>query len=509
MRVAIWSRYSSKMQDPMSIQAQTHEMEAFCEKRGWTITHRYELPETRSDDVEQAADYLAMMVAAKNKEFDMLLLHALDRLGRDRQTSVLTKMELRKRGIRVFSVKEQLGEDPQHVLLESILEGVAEFYKHNLGAETRKGHSQLTRLGLSRGGKVPFGYKAVKLPAGDNGSKAHTRFEPCPIDGPIMKKVFEMVASGDRTCDVRDYARNATGTEWTHQTLYHRVQNPLYYGRLEFGRTKLIKGHRSEQAPEALVTGEGSPLVSKDLWDRANAQIAHRALTKSQRRRPNRVYLLSEGAMTCAVCGRPMVGCVMDGPRYVCSGRKNNHCRVRNTVPAEKLEALVYQFFTQELAKFDVSGFLEGYKLQRQPQLEEAKQREATLRREMAEVGRKQKNLLALAEDGVDVPRLRERLRELNAQESALAGQIVTCQLQAEQSIRGELTLVESHLSGLAELAVDASPEVLKKLYALNLLIEFDAEKQQGTVRLRLSPDNPQDLDLVKARIYGGRSARI
>jgi len=146
------------MQDPLSIQAQTAEMEAFCAKRGFTVTHRFELPETRSDVVEQAAEYQAMMAAARAKEFDMLLLHALDRLGRDRHMAVLTKLELRKRGIQVFSVKEQLGESPQDALMEAILEATAEFYKHNLGAETKKGMAQLTRTGLFRGGKAPFGY---------------------------------------------------------------------------------------------------------------------------------------------------------------------------------------------------------------------------------------------------------------------------------------------------------------------------------------------------------------
>jgi len=323
-----------------------------------------------------------------------------------------------------------------------------------------------------------------------------------------MQTVFEMVAKGQRTSEVRAWAREATGQTWTHQTLYHRIQNPLYHGVLEFGKTRLVKGHRRKQHEDNLVTGEVDAIVSKELWDRANAQIALRGETHAQKRKPNRVYLLSEGTMTCSVCGRSMTGCQMDGPRYVCSGRKNDLCRVRNTVPAEKLEALVFRFFTEELKRFDVAGFMESYARHREPELEEAKRREASLRHELAEVGRKQKNLLKLAEDGVDVPRLKDRLRELHAEESNLAARIATCQLQADRAVQGELSLVEAHLTSLAELAPHATPEELKRLYALNLRVEFDAEKQTGTVRLRLSPDHPQDLELEIPRKSAGRSAR-
>ena len=49
--------------------------------------------------------------------------------------------------------------------METILEGSAQFYKHTLGAETRKGMAQLTRNGLWRGGKAPFGYRVIEEPA--------------------------------------------------------------------------------------------------------------------------------------------------------------------------------------------------------------------------------------------------------------------------------------------------------------------------------------------------------
>lgn len=165
MRVALFARYSSKFQDELSLEAQISEMERFSAGQGWTVSHRYLLPETRSADVKSAPEFQEMLAAAKRREFQVLLVHKLDRFGRNREDAVVYKSLLRRQGIQVRSVAENLGDGIFDRLIEGILEVVAEFYPLNLGQETRKGQAQLTRNGLFRGARC-LGYCAGCKPMG-------------------------------------------------------------------------------------------------------------------------------------------------------------------------------------------------------------------------------------------------------------------------------------------------------------------------------------------------------
>lgn len=167
MRVALFARYSSKLQDELSLEAQLAEMEAFVSRQpGWEVTHRYTLPETRSCEIEKAPEFQAMMRDARARAFQVLLVHKLDRFGRNRDTSVIHKAMLRRLGVQVRSVCENLGESIMDRAMEGMLEVMAEWYGGNLGQETRKGHRALTRKGFWTGGKVPFGYRAEPVMEG-------------------------------------------------------------------------------------------------------------------------------------------------------------------------------------------------------------------------------------------------------------------------------------------------------------------------------------------------------
>ena len=223
MRVAPFARYSSKLQDELSMEAQVTEMERFSAAQGWTVSHRYLLPETRSADVKSSSEFQDMLAAARRREFQVLLVHKLDRFGRNREDAVVYKSLLRRQGIQVRSVAENLGDGIFDRLIEGILEVVAEFYSLNLGQETRNG--------LFRGGKVPWGLRRVEA-EGD-----HYAVEADPIRGPIMAELFQRVARGDRTGEVLAWVEERTGERWSYPTFYTRMHNPIYHGLIQFGRT--------------------------------------------------------------------------------------------------------------------------------------------------------------------------------------------------------------------------------------------------------------------------------
>lgn len=503
MRVALFARYSSKMQDEMSIEAQLSEMETYAEAHGWTVVRRYLLAETRSADVEKAPEFQEMMADAKRKQFDALLLHKLDRFGRDRETSIVHKAALRRLGIRVCSVVENLGDGIMDRMMEGIIEIMAEWFSHNLGQETRKGHRSLTRKGLWFGGKVPWG---IQIETMTEGTREHKRFIPDPVRGPVVREVYEMMAAGRRASDIQDHIQARCGESWHMASLYTRLRNPIYYGLIEYGKTSMpMKQKRRKQDPAEVVQGHWEGLVTKELWDAANAVLDSRASSRTHRRKPARFYLLSEGIVTCSKCKRSIIGAMFSGhPRYVCSGRRNKECG-NHTVKAELLEERVHQEVLHYLSRLDVEKAIKEYENSLQPQRESAVKREGALRQKLSEVGRKMGNLVAAIEDGADVPALRTRLKELQGEESQLAQEVALAQLDADKAVQANVAVVRDYVKTVADAIQGMPPEDLKTLFQHLVRVEFDLEKKEGQLGFRLSPVSTVPLDCC---LSSGRSAR-
>ena len=483
MRTALFARYSSKLQDELSLEAQISEMERFSAAQGWTVSHRYLLPETRSADVKSSPEFQEMLAAAKRREFQVLLVHKLDRFGRNREDAVVYKSLLRRQGIQVRSVAENLGDGIFDRLIEGILEVVAEFYSLNLGQETRKGQAQLTRNGLFRGGKVPWGLRRVQA-EGD-----HFTVEVDAVRGPVMAEVFQRVARGNRTGDILAWVEEKTGERWSYPTFYTRIKNPIYYGLIQFGKTSMQAGQKRKKGdPEAIVEGTWAGLVPRETWDQAQQALAGRAV--AHKRSPSRTYLLSDGVSICAKCGRPIIGGMFRGkPRYVCSGRSRRDERCSShSLGAEELERLVVDLVRGHLKKFDANAALREYEASLAPQREESRRTEVRLRKALTEVRRKKANLLRLAEDGLVDADLQRRLRELGAEESELAEEVATCQARTDEAIRLNVALVRRHVAGLANVMNDTDPEELKRLLREWFRLTIDLKTGQGQLEMELTP---------------------
>lgn len=389
MRVALFARYSSKLQDELSLDAQVHEMEIYVGRQeGWEITQRYLLPETRSSCIEKSDGFRAMVAAAKRREFEILLVHKLDRFGRDRDTSVIHKAMLRRLGIQVKSVVENLGNSIMDRVFEGILEVMSEWYGANLGQETRKGHRQLTRQGLWTGGKVPFGLIAQSY---QDGARKHKRLAVCPNTGSTMVTVFEQIGDGCATGQVLEWVAAKTGERWIHATLYSRIRNPIYYGLIRYGSTTMPQGRVRMQGAE-VTEGHWDGLVSKEKWDRANVALSNR---KGSKDAGTRSYLLS-GLITCSKCNSPIVGGTYGKePRYSCSGRYKKICAHRS-IQAETLERAVSNQAAAHLRRLDVATVVRAYDESLEEERQAGSAQGKSLRRRFSEVGLAEEHEISL-----------------------------------------------------------------------------------------------------------------
>jgi site-specific DNA recombinase len=90
-------------------------------------------------------------------------MHKVDRLARNMEDHVAIRALLRRRGVTLVSVTENLDETASGRLVEGIHALMAEFYSANLAAEVRKGMGQKAKLG-GYPHKAPLGYLNIREP---------------------------------------------------------------------------------------------------------------------------------------------------------------------------------------------------------------------------------------------------------------------------------------------------------------------------------------------------------
>ena len=116
-RVAMYARYSSDNQRSESIDAQIRAMTKYCEQNKLQVVEKY-IDEAKSGmSSDKRPEFLQMIADSSKHIFDIVLVHKLDRFSRNRYDSAIYKNELKKNGVKVYSVLENLDSSPESVIL--------------------------------------------------------------------------------------------------------------------------------------------------------------------------------------------------------------------------------------------------------------------------------------------------------------------------------------------------------------------------------------------------------
>lgn len=329
MKAAIYARYSSDKQTEQSIEGQLRVCEQYCKANGIDVVEKYiDRALSASKNIDKRTDFLRMIKDGDKKLWDIVIVYKLDRFSRDRYDSAIYKAKLKKNGIRVISATENISDNPEGVILESVLEGMAEFYSKELSQKVTRGMHESALKGNSTGGTTPLGYKI-----GED-KKLHID----PYYAQIVKEAFEMYASGKtvkQICDVfnnRGY-KTAKGFSFGHNSFKTVFSNKKYIGIYTYNNEVEIKG--------------GVPaIIDEDTFNKVQMRLKQNAKNPS-RGRATTDYLLI-GKLFCGHCGKLMgaESANKKGDRYyyyACSGKKRfRNCNKRN-VQKDLIEDFVYR----------------------------------------------------------------------------------------------------------------------------------------------------------------------
>ena len=157
MKAVIYARYSSDNQREESIEGQIRECTAFAEKNNITILRHY-IDRAFSAKTDNRPEFQNMIKDSGKRLFDMIIVWKLDRFARNRYDSARYKAALKKNGVKVVSATEVISDGAEGIILESVLEGYAEYYSADLSEKVVRGMTENALKCKYNGGTRPIGY---------------------------------------------------------------------------------------------------------------------------------------------------------------------------------------------------------------------------------------------------------------------------------------------------------------------------------------------------------------
>lgn len=136
--VVIYARHSSHAQRDVSIEQQVRACKLFAERQSIKILDTYE-DRALTGTNDRRPSFQKMIRDAENGNWNYVIVYTLDRFARDRYDSAVYKRQLKNCGVKVLSAMENISDDPTGILMESLLEGLAEYYSKELSRKIRRG----------------------------------------------------------------------------------------------------------------------------------------------------------------------------------------------------------------------------------------------------------------------------------------------------------------------------------------------------------------------------------
>lgn len=291
--VVFYGRFSSKKQNETSTEAQRKVCEEFAERNGYNIIGEY-IDEGISGKSDDRPEFLRMIEDSSKGKFTKIIVYQLDRFARNRYDSANYKNKLKKNGVKVLSAKENISDDASGVLIESVLEGMAEYYSVELSQKVKRNMYLDASKGFFSGGVPLLGYKLQEVDCGTYKKKKLVIDEET---APIVQKIFEMKSVDTSNVEIIDFLnkngyKNGRNKPFNKNSLQNLFKNKKYIGTNTFGE---------KEFPNVI-----EPIIDISTFNKVQEIIAKYKHAPGIRKTEER-YLLT-GKIFCGKCGSKYIG---------------------------------------------------------------------------------------------------------------------------------------------------------------------------------------------------------
>nr|WP_305180056.1 recombinase family protein [Faecalibaculum rodentium] len=404
-KVVLYMRYSSANQTEQSIEGQDRVCTEYCARNDMIIVERYiDRARSASHDTAKRTEFLRMIDDARKRQFETVVVYKLDRFARDRYDSAVYKRKLKEYGIKVISATEALSDNPEGVIMESLLEGMAEYYSKELAQKVRRGLQESVAKRKYLGGVTPLGLQNVD-----------GKLVPDPATAHIVVEAFELADKGWSAARIIQHFnglgyRTRKGKPFSRTSLRTMMHSKKYIGYYVWGDTEVPNIYEK--------------LIDEDLFWRVQEKL------KMNRKRKGAVdepYILT-GKLFCGTCGSSMIGESGKGKGgkvyryYKCLQQKNHDGCSKKPVSKALIEDAVINITKEQLTpeRIDYLADIVLQEMQKNP----VPSKLPALKSQLSEVSQKLENATAAILQGNSSATLTKVMLDLEAQQAQLQEQI-------------------------------------------------------------------------------------
>lgn len=342
-QAVVYARYSpGSTQTYQSIEGQLTECRKFAAANDLQIVRTYEDEHlTGRNDIRPAFQQLLKDSAAA--KWDIVLVYAIDRFGRNSIEIAINKYHLQKNGKTVISATQRTARNVDGsknldgILLENFYIGMAEYYSEELSQKVTRGLRESYAKGNFTGGRPLLGYKVIDDPRSAGDRKPRKIIVIDEDTAPLVRYVFEEYAKGTSKKDImaeltrRGY-KNTKNKPLSLTSFSNNLTSRKYIGEVEHDGV--------------LYTNIYPPLIDKATFETVQKRLARRKQAPAALK-AKEDYIL-QGKAFCGHCGARMVGVSGTGRAatyyyYACGKKYKYHTCDKRSERKDFLEQLVVE----------------------------------------------------------------------------------------------------------------------------------------------------------------------
>lgn len=448
----IYARYSSDNQTEQSIEGQLRVCEQYAKNNDIVILKTY-IDRAMTGTNDNRPDFQQMIKDSASKEWQNIIVYKLDRFSRNKYETAKYKKILKDNGVKLISAMENIPDTPEGIILESLLEGMAEYYSAELSQKVKRGMNETRLKGNFTGGTIIYGYNVENHKVVINEEQAE-----------VVRFIYEQYALSVYVKDIIQKLNEKhiynRGKPFARNTIYNILKNEKYSG---------IYRHNKE-----VFENMYPRIVSQEIYDKVRKKTSQNHYVK---RSIEVVYLL-RNKLKCGYCGEPInaeCGTSSKGNKrryYKCLGKKRHttNCN-KQTLRKEILENFVIDILLKELNKPQTIEKMITNILNVQENMESGNSFLTCLYKEKTETQNTLNNIMKAVEQGVVNNATNKRMIELENKLEDIERQIIV------EKSKTNFKLTKEDIVTYLNDALKLEPQLLIN-YIVNQIILYDDKMQ-------------------------------
>lgn len=474
LKGACYIRVSTDNQTEFSPDAQLKAIRKYAENNNILLDDSYIFVDEgisgRKADKRPGFQKMIKIAKSKPKKFDVILVHKFDRFARSREDSVVYKSLLKKEcGIRVISITESIEDDKFSVILEAMLEAMAEYYSLNLSDEVKKGMAEKATRGQYQS-SPPFGY-----------SMKDGVLQIIKDEATLVKFIFEKFTTKEMNLlQIAKYINNLgyrthRGNKFENRTVEYILTNPVYIGYARWTPDKKLK--RNEKSDKTIIEkSQHEPIVTEELFQKANDLILknkqiHKKYYKSS---TSNLHWLN-GLIKCKICGHTLVRNTKDF--YQCSGYVKGKCLKSQLVKIGLIENAILEQIKND--------FTNNININVKFGLDQTNNDEIyLLLSELEKLKEKERRIKETYINGIDtIEEYKENKKFLQSQKEMLNKQLE--KLKNKKEIKNKEEIIKEQLQTVYNVLIDDKIDIQRKYEVSHMIIDrIDFLRDNGLLEL-------------------------